>query len=68
MNQPRKEKGKEKFLNIYIDQHKEDFKEQYNKYMLLDNEIENSYNDFNNEKTKIKSKLNKGNSLKGITK
>lgn len=55
-----KEKGKEKFLNIYIDQHKEDFKEQYNKYMLLDNEIENSYNDFNNEKTKIKSKLNQG--------
>lgn len=51
------EKGKNKFLNIYIDQNKEDFYSQYNQYLDFDKKILDSFEDFKNEKIKIKEKL-----------
>lgn len=52
-----KTKGKENFINMYVEQHKDEFDKSFNKYMLLDNELVYLYNDFNNEKSNINNKL-----------
>lgn len=48
-------KGKESFLNIYIDQHQNEFKDNFNNYMKLDTELYNLYSEFNNEKINLKN-------------
>lgn len=51
-----KEKGKDNFLNIYIEQNQNDFNDKFNKYILLDNEIKDSYVKFNSKREELKNK------------
>lgn len=50
--------GKSEFLNIYIDQNKEDFQKNFNNYLSFDKSIAQNYEEFKNEKIKINSKIN----------
>lgn len=51
--------GKNQFLNIYIDQNKNDFYSKYNEYLKFDEMIVKSYDEFNSERISINSKINK---------